>query len=90
VILIDSIAWGEEETTISFAVSSDLRDVAGKPLLCTRQLVVPNDHPRAAEFQEVLDAAVDAVRDLLADYESADVHVEPDDEPDDDDDDDDD
>ncbi len=88
-VLIDSIAWSEEETTISFAVSSDLRTVAGAPLLCTRQLVIPNTHPRAADFQEVLDAAVDAVRDLLEDYEGADVHAELDDEDADDDEDDD-
>ena len=70
-IIVQQIVFGEDEVTLTFATTEDLKDVAGVPVMRSSQFAVPLGHPSYTEIGELYEAAVDLVRDILEDHTEA-------------------
>jgi hypothetical protein len=74
------------ELTFRFEERTDLRSVDGEPVLVTRQLTIPTDHPTyRADIETLLAGAESLVEEVIADYATAETFVPgaPDEEDDD-------
>ncbi len=89
-INVMSMSWGDGIVTVEYTRDEDVRDVGARPVMISHQLIMDTDHPDFEEAQEIRDAAHDLVRDITAQWATAQPWKEDDDDPEADDEDDDD
>lgn len=80
-VRVRAVSWDAGEITIAYDIPTDLRDVAGQPVLRLSQLTVPVRH-RAYDddIDNLRQAARELVLDVLEDYEQAEPYTEPEDD----------
>lgn len=83
-ITVHAVTWGPATVTIAYSDEDDLRDVAGSPVLLTKQLVLDAAHPSFIEVTELHEAAVDLVADVLQEFRTASKYEAPTEDDDDD------
>lgn len=73
-IHLEGVGFTESSLQLSFTSSTDVRSVAGAPVVVSRTVVLPMGHPSYAdEITSIRDDLVDLVRDIMGDHAEAEI-----------------